>query len=64
MEATQGLRVRFPVDWYNQGKPKEEDACLHCCVRALLWKSSNDCGVATARETTNEYKACAKKVTE
>ena len=57
------LRVCFSVYWYNQGKPKKDDARLHCCATAFLWKS-NECGVAAARETTsNENKACAEKST-
>ena len=64
MEATPVLRVCFSVYWYKQGKPEKDDACFHCCVRILLWKSTNECGVATARETTNENKTFAEKSTE
>lgn len=54
MDVAPVLRVCFSEYWYNQGKPEKDDTCLHCCVRAVLRKSSNECGVATARETTNK----------
>ena len=62
MDVAPVLRVCFSVYWYNQGKPKKDDACLHCCVRALLLESTNECGVATARETTNGKKGLCRKI--